>query len=1448
MDTAKPFTTLDVGNSSMRPSHVFHGSLAITQARSEKIAKDLDAKPVHALSFFYTKSAGALSENDINVLRTLLYHGDAPAESDDSAQRLVEAIAGKELSANANDFVFYVVPRLGTISPWSSQATTIARNRGLGDIEQVERGVAYLIEYGYDVTEEMRQKARTLLHDRMTQEVLTNVATLTFETKTADAVKTFSLIEYGGANATEVLKAANKELGLALDSSEIDYLVDAYCNHLQRDPTDVELYMFAQVNSEHCRHKQFNAKWTLDGVDQDKSLFQWIKRTHQRSPKYTVSAYSDNAAVFEGSSSPPSLNWAPQVLTNIWTQAKETVHYVGKVETHNHPTAVSPYPGAATGSGGEIRDEGSVGQGSKPKAGLCGFCVSDLLIPGNRQPWETDLGKPPHISSSLDIMIDAPLGSSDYNNEFGRPCLVTDFYTLLQSMPMAKGKTDIRGYHKPIMVAGGVGTVRPRNALKREGLVKAGDHLVVMGGPAMRIGLGGGAASSIQSGQGAQHLDFDSVQRGNAEVQRRAQEVINSCADETQNPISSIHDVGAGGLSNALTELVHDSGLGADFELRDIDNADKGMSPLEIWCCEAQERYVLAVSNERLSRFEDIARRERCRYSIVGKATAEDDTHSTQLVLTDRNAEKGPVALSSTPIDLDMNTLFGKPPQVHRNVETCQLSLSPFDNSLRAYIPDEPGPLYEAISRVLHLPSASSRAFMITIGDRTVGGLTVRDQMVGPWQVPVADVAVTATALQSGIETGEAMATGLRPSLALINSAASVRMAIAECLMKLAAADLADRLNRVHLSANWMAAVNHEGEGAALYTAVQACSEFCQRMGVAIPVGKDSMSMKMSWKDAEGDQSVIAPLTLYTTAFGLVRNIASTFTPQLRRLGNVGEETLLYLVDLSITESRHGHWGQKAMGGSGLAQTFSQLGNEAPDVRDEGLLKDFFDAMDQLHEVPDLVLAYHVRSTGGLLRTLVEMMFAGRCGLEVSLDALSPSSSTGSVISSLFNEELGAVIQIRKRDITRFKRCFATCGPPHGLLKQIGRVPATSNQSLTILNGTTVLYSRPRVDLQQDWTSTSYAIQRIRDNVSCADAEYDAICSDADPGLSYKLTFDPREDLLQKSRSWLSTIRSPFNEAPKVAILREQGTNGAPEMAFAFHEAGFVCKDVHMSDLEASRTDLSEFVGLAACGGFSYGDVLGAGRGWATAVTLQPKLLEMFKTFFSRPETFTLGVCNGAQFLTQLRSIIPGAEEWPTFENNISERYEARVCMLSVSNPTSGSRGDGGAARDPCVFLNGMNDSTFPVPTAHAEGRASWRNHRPTPENYISDKDQATKLINAGLVPFRYTDTRLQPTERYPANPNGSPHGIAGVRSADGRVLAMMPHPERAVIGECNSFRPWDVEVSRRNEIMARRAAREQGGGAGTMAGMGRGIREKEGWGDFGPWMRLFRSARAWVG
>ena len=1217
------------------------------------------------------------------------------------------------------------------------------------------------------------------LYDRMTQSLSTSPPDLTamFAEHRPAPAKIISLHEQD-TNARQNLEEANLTLGLALDSSEIDYLLQAYSagGPLARSPFDVELFMFAQVNSEHCRHKQFNAAWTIDSMEKPKSLFGMIRNTHQKNPEYTISAYSDNAAVLQGES---GTFLAPSELTGEWFHTKETVNYLAKVETHNHPTAVSPFPGAATGSGGEIRDEGAVGRGSRPKTGMCGFSVSDLRIPGFRRPWESDIDYPSHIASSLDIMLEAPIGSAAFNNEFGRPCTTGYFRTLLVKTPLGHGQHEFRGYHKPIMIAGGLGTVRPEHALKDPNVVLSGSSLIVLGGPAMLIGLGGGAASSLASGESHVDLDFASVQRGNAEVQRRAQEVINACvAMGPENPIQFIHDVGAGGLSNALPELVHDAGLGATFELREIANADMGMSPLQIWCCEAQERYVMAVSQEKLGVFRKIANRERCAFSVVGRATGEGESEK-RLVLMDRGSAEHP-----KPIDLPMSVLFGQTPKMKRTVHSRKLPLPAFDSSLTLYLLETPtdGLLSEAISRVMSLPAVGAKSFLITIGDRTVGGLTVRDQMVGPWQVPVADVSVAATSLTLGIDTGEAISIGEKPTLALISPAASARMAVAEALMNLAAADILGGLGRVRLSANWMAASSHPGEGAALYEAVEAIGmEMCPKLGISIPVGKDSMSMKMKWTDRESKdgREVTAPLSLVISAFAPVAHIRKTWTPSLRRFEDVGETVLLF-VDLAE--------GRKALGGSALAQVFGQVGSEAPDVHDISVLQDLFDAL-QLLQDSNIVLAYHDRSDGGLFTTLVEMMFAGRCGLEVLLDGLCHTNNPQETNSTLFNEELGAVFQVRKHHETDFHRCFATCGPPPGLIKKIGRVPPTKNQTITIHHGPLLIYQADRSSLQQRWSTTSHQMQRLRDNPHCADLEYAQILDSTDPGLSYNLTFSPSSNILPFKTSLTAALS--LTSKPRVAILRDQGTNGHSEMAFAFLSAGFSAIDVHMTDLLSGRVSLSSFVGLAACGGFSYGDVLGAGEGWAKSVLLHPRTRKDFTTFFNRKDTFTLGVCNGCQFLSRLKSLIPGADSWPTFQRNLSEQYEARVCMVSIHDIRSA----------PSVFLHGMAGSSLPIATAHAEGRATF----PTSESQL-DQD---------LVSLRYVDNRLRATESYPANPNGSPGGLAGVRTPNGRVLALMPHPERTILRGVGSWIP-DGKADE--------------------------------WGECGPWGRVFMSARRWVG
>lgn len=1349
------------------------GSCALSDFRRQILAEKIGVIDIHGQYVHYIalhgQRHGDRQDYDREALDQLLSYGE---ESDN-----IHPEDGQVCTT------FFVSPRIGTISPWSSKATSISQVCGFGKtVKRIERGAMYsVLAKDYVPIGALSN----FLHDPMTQIISPTVPDMAkmFEEHSPAPVREIKLYDQS-LGPRQILEQANKSLGLALDSSEIGYLLNAYAigGPLSRSPFDAELFMFAQVNSEHCRHKQFNADWTIDDHKKPHTLFNMIRNTHRENPKYVISAYSDNAAVLQGES---GTFLAPSQYTGEWAHTKETVHYLAKVETHNHPTAVSPFPGAATGSGGEIRDEGSVGRGSRPKAGICGFSVSDLLIPGFRQPWELDVGKPEHIASSLDIILEAPIGSAAFNNEFGRPCLAGYFRTLLIKVPIGKGNVELRGYHKPIMIAGGVGSVRPQHALKDPNLVQPGAFVIVLGGPAMLIGLGGGAASSVTSAEESANLDFASVQRGNAEVQRRAQEVINACvAMGAENPIQFIHDVGAGGLSNALPELAHDTGYGATFELRDIENADRSMSPMQIWCCEAQERYVMAVSPSGMNTFKNIAKRERCGYSVVGKTEGSEADEEKRLVLVDRESNQYP-----KPIDLPMSILFGKPPKMSRVVESRKLQLPAFSSSLSLYLPGMLVSLMdEAVNRVLTLPAVGSKSFLITIGDRSVGGLTARDQMVGPWQVPVADVAVTATSLTLGMKTGEAMAMGEKPALALISPAASARMAVAEALMNMAAADILGGLDRIRLSANWMAASKHPGEGAALYEAVEAIGmQLCPELGVSIPVGKDSMSMKMEWKDQEFNETktVTAPLSLIITAFAPVANIHKTWTPALQPThGDTGGSIILF-VDLSE--------GHKALGGSALAQVFGQIGDDAPDVRNVQRLKDYYDAMQQLQEA-GIVLAYHDRSDGGLFTTLVEMMFAGRCGLEIMLDSMCSSSKPKEMIETLFNEELGAVFQVRQSDEINFRRCFATCGPPEGLIKKIGRVSAPPKQDLAIYHGITLVYRATRTKIQQRWASTSYQLQRLRDNPKCADDEFTAIADLTDPGLSYNLTFKPSENILP---FWGSlSNRLSLSNKPRVAILREQGVNGHSEMAFAFMTAGFSAIDVHMTDIISGRVSLSTFIGLAACGGFSYGDVLGAGQGWAKSVLMHPATRAEFRDFFARKDTFTLGVCNGCQFLSRLKELIPGAQDWPTFARNRSEQYEARVCMVEILDPPRSN---------PSVFFHGMNASTLPIATAHGEGRASFSHGSPGPNH----------LLSQNLVSVRFVDNQLKATERYPFNPNGSPRGIAGVGTPDGRVLALMPHPERTVL-------------------------------AGIAAWIPKGKSEE--WGETGPWGRIFLSARRWVG
>ncbi|KAI5862774.1 phosphoribosylformylglycinamidin [Durotheca rogersii] len=1327
-----------------------------------------------------------------NILGSWIYYAHIGGEKAAAYAKLQQllplpsATASPPLTHIGYTLTYYVVPR--NISPWSSKATKVCEVCGLEElVRRVERGRSVTIVFEQPVSNE-EIAFKDLLHDRMTEIISSEPPSpgsmfVEREPQPLEAVNILS----ANQDPLETLKAYNATRGLALDLSEMEYLVREF-TRLGRPPNDIELFMFAQVNSEHCRHKQFNASWSIDGIAMDLSLFDMIRNTHKRTPDYTVSAYSDNAAVMQGEM---GAYWAPDYATGSWRLNREIVHVLAKVETHNHPTAISPFPGAATGSGGEIRDEAAVGRGSTTKAGLCGFWVSDLLIPGH-QAWEIDIGRPAHYASSLDIMLEGPIGSARFNNEFGRPSLAGCFRTLLtdgssKADSSSTKATDWRGYHKPIMIAGGIGTVRPGHAIKNQADVHEGAHVVVLGGPAMLIGLGGGAASSNASVEGTAHLDFNSVQRGNPEMQRRAQMVINACVSLGDlNPIAMIHDVGAGGLSNALPELVKDAGFGGKFELRQVESADSSMSPLQIWCNEAQERYVLLINVESMNRFVNICQRERCGFSDVGTVVSENDSGVPMLALTDRDAEE---AWASRPIDLPMSTLFPPGRRLQRIVNSHKPTLPKFDpiSCLKAAFGEhlsDAEVIRNALQRVFWMPAVGSKSFLITIGDRTVGGLTGRDQMVGPWQVPVADVAVTAASFNIGVKTrhGEAMAMGEKPTLALISPAASARMAVAESLMNLGAADLMGDLRRVKLSANWMAAVNHPGEGAALYEAVRAIGlEMCPRLGISIPVGKDSTSMKASWRDHEADEtrSVTAPVSVVISAFTVVDDIRKTWTPQLQPVEEVGE-TVLMFVDLAN--------GNKAMGGSALAQSFGYVGREAPDVRDVDLITDYFDALSQLHQ-SGVVLAYHDRSDGGLITTVAEMMFAGRCGVDLMMDGIASSGSIIDMVNALFNEELGAVFQVRKSDETNFKRCFATCGPPPGLIRKFGSVQPKSKQTLTIRYGTTPLTSLDRREIHQWWAKTSFEMQKLRDNPSCAESEYSVILDQSDPGLSYRLTFDPSDTILPLTAS----ITGFFGKHPRVAILREQGVNGHAEMAFAFKAAGFDPIDVMMTDIISGRS-LADFVGIAACGGFSYGDVLGAGQGWAKSIMMHENTRKEFSEFFRRPDTFTLGVCNGCQMLSRLKDLIPGAQNWPTFVENTSQQFEARFSMVKIED---------NKAR-PSVFLHGMHGSALPIVVSHGEGRASF-----------SSPNSQHALEGDGLIPIRYVDNYLTVTEKYPFNPNGSPGGIAAVTNEDGRVLAMMPHPERTVLADTASYAPP--------------ALLEQ-------------------WGEFGPWARMFRSARRWVG
>src|SRR5712664_17417 len=1297
------------------------GSRAVSAFRLDKLNSRLaaisaSARIAAAEYWHFVEAERALAARETEVLERLLQYGE-PAR----------AGVGRMLLS---------VPRLGTISPWSSKATDIARRCGLGGVRRVERGIAWFFSGGRLPDSDLH-RIFALIHDRMTETVLRSIdeADALFRHHEPKPLAVVSVLARGRA----ALDDANTALGLALAPDEIDYLLSHY-RSIARDPTDVELTMFAQANSEHCRHKIFNASWIIDGVPQKQTLLGMIKTTHARNPAGTVVAYADNAAVIEGRSIARFYPGSGE----RYGYREELTHTLMKCETHNHPTAISPFPGAATGSGGELRDEAATGRGARPKAGLCGFSVSHLCIPDFEQPWEKPSGGPERVASALQIMLEGPIGAASFNNEFGRPNLAGYFRAFEME---ADGV--LRGYHKPIMIAGGLGNINAVHADKAP--FAPGALLVQLGGPAMLIGVGGGAASSMDTGANPENLDFDSVQRGNPEMQRRAQEVIDRCWQLGEgNPVLSIHDVGAGGLSNSLPELAHLAGRGARIDLRALPNEEPGMTPRELWCNEAQERFVLAVAAERIGEFRAICERERCPFAAVGVAT--DDA---RLVVEDPR-------FGNRPVDMELSVLLGKPPRMTREVRRRRLHPTPLALGNVA--------LAEGCHRVLRHPTVARKTFLVSIGDRTVGGLCARDPFVGPWQAPVADCAVTSMGFRE--MSGEAFAMGERSPLAIIDPEASGRMAVGEALTNLAAAAV-DGLDRVKLSANWMAAAGQGAEDAALFDTVRAVAlDLCPALGISIPVGKDSLSMRTAWEEGGKAREVIAPLSLIVSAFAPCEDVRRTLTPQLRTDSG---ETELVLVDL-------GH-GRNRLGGSILAQVFGQCGDQAPDLEEPKLLADFFAAIQGLNR-EGLILAYHDRSDGGLFATVCEMAFAAHVGVTVNLDMLAydeaahdvegnerrPELMLGRdferVLAALFAEELGAVIQIRTSDRAKvFERL-------EGLPAHVIGSPNPRDELRLVRNAKPV-FAAARVELERTWSEVTFRMQQLRDEPACAREEFDRILDREDPGLSAVLTFDPAED-----------VAAPLIAArPRVAILREQGVNGHVEMAAAFARAGFDAHDIHMSDIVAGRISLADFKGFAAGGGFSYGDVLGAGAGWAKAILFNDRARDQFSAFFARGDTFALGACNGCQMLSQLRELIPGAEHWPQFARNRSEQFEARFVMVEV-------------VPNPSLFFAGMAGSRMAIATAHGEGRALF---------------DSTEAKSKAIVALRFVDNRGAPTEIYPLNPNGSPGGITGLPTHDGRFTILMPPPERVFRTVQQSWHP-------------------------------------QGWGEDSPWMRMFRNARKWVG
>lgn len=1289
---------------------ILNGAVALSASRKAKLLSEL----ANAAELASLESR----IGDIDAQFVYFVELISPISDTEQQKKLAAILEGEQvLLQNIDANQVLITPRVGTISPWSSKATEILQRCGLSEVERVERGILYKFPDLESLSPELSEH----LFDRMTESKITDVSLSQslFSHDSPSPMSGLTVLDDG----LEAMKQVDRELGLALAEDEMLYLLDCYAE-LGREPTDVELMMFAQANSEHCRHKIFNASWTIDGVDKARSLFSMIRNTHELGGEGVLSAYSDNAAVIEGSVTD---RLYVDGESGKYSFSNEPVHLLMKVETHNHPTAISPFAGAGTGSGGEIRDEGAVGRGSKPKAGLCGFSVSNLRIPGFVQPWEEEeYGKPGRIVDARTIMLEGPIGAAAFNNEFGRPNLCGYFRSFEMDHQGHR-----RGYHKPIMIAGGYGNIRENHVDKPP--FEPGCKLVVLGGPAMLIGLGGGAASSMTTGSSSEDLDFASVQRQNPEMQRRCQEAIDACwAMGDNNPIAFIHDVGAGGLSNALPELVKDGGTGGKFDLRQVTSAESGMSPLEIWCNEAQERYVMAVRNEDLPKFEAICERERAPYAIVGESIEE------------KRLQVADPVFENNPVDLPMSVLFGKPPKMHRDVTSEAQQNQSFDTASLN--------LNEAVDRVLRHPTVASKSFLITIGDRSITGMVARDQMVGPWQVPVSDVAVTTTGYQGF--TGEAMSMGERTPLALIDAPASGRMAIGEAITNIAGTAIGE-LSKVRLSANWMCATGFAGEDEKLFRTVEAVGmEVCPALGITVPVGKDSMSMRTAWSEDNQDKSVTAPTSLIISAFAPVTDVRKTLTPQL----NPDLNSSLWLVDLSQGKNR--------LGGSILAQCYNQLGDFSPNLENPEILGSFFQAMQSCLQ-NNLIEAYHDRSDGGLLATLLEMAFAGRCGLDVQLD--SPD-----IFAALFSEELGAVVQVSADNQEAFEQQFKELGLS-SCLARIGS--ATKEEGIKIHSNTSLVFDSNRAALQQAWAETSFRMQHERDNSDCAQQEFDSI-SQKDPGFSSHLSFDPTENVIAPYLN--------LGKGPAMAILRDQGVNGQLEMAAAFDAAGFESIDVHMSDLLSGRYQLSQFRGLVACGGFSYGDVLGAGRGWAASIMFNEKMRNQFAEFFARKDAFALGVCNGCQMMSQLREIIPGAEHWPDFVQNQSEQFEARVALVRVEDSKS-------------VLLNGMQGSVMPVAVAHGEGQALF-----------SSSESKAAAIAANQVALSFVDNGHQTTTRYPANPNGSPQGITSLTNDDGRVTIMMPHPERVYRTLTNSW--FDKN-----------------------------------WPEDGPWLRMFRNARLWV-